>query len=191
MKRLFFALDLPASIRDELESLQESIEEHLRGGVRVRWTPRENLHLTLKFLGTLEDGLVLRLREIGDELVDDVEPVEMTVRDVGAFPSPAHPRILWAGVDRQSQELLAKLHGRLEERLRPIDVEPDEHDFTAHVTIGRVKSSRGPALTDWRAELPTGPYGEMQLEELVLYESELDDSGAEYTVLHRSPFGGG
>lgn len=191
MKRLFFAIDLAAPVRDELDELQQKFEAQLDPGMRVRWTPRANLHLTVKFLGATEPDLVGSLTDLADDITADAAPFEMTTTTLGAFPRPNRPRILWAGVDTDSAERLSKIHRRLEDTLveAPYKVDRDEHEFTAHITFGRVKSSRSPNLADLEDSLPDGPYGTTDVEALTLYESELTAEGAEYSVIHRSPLG--
>lgn len=190
MKRLFFAIDLSEDVVEGLGRLQEEFDAHLGNAVRVRWTPAENLHLTLKFLGATEKDLIESVAAEMDEIAADAAPFEMTVRGIGAFPHPGHPRILWAGVDESSAAELTEMHGALEDRLAGrFEVDRDDHDFQAHVTFGRVKSSRAPDLPGLRSDLPEGPFGEVAVDEVVLYESELDDSGASYRVLHRSKLG--
>lgn len=190
-KRLFYAIDLSDPVLDELEDLQDRFREHVPGGARIRWTPRENIHLTLKFLGSMEADLVGELGDVMDDLVADLDPFSMTVTGLGAFPHPKNPRILWVGADDESSETLATLHRNLESALEPYDVDRDNHAFKAHITYGRVKSSKSPNLNAVESELPAGPFGTTQIEDVALYESELSPSGSEYTVLHRSPLEGG
>ncbi len=189
-KRLFFALQLSEQTLDALGDLQEAFRPHVPAGVRVRWTPRENLHVTLKFLGSTEADLVGELGEVMDELVEPLSPFSATVDDLGAFPHPHHPRILWAGVDRKASERLAELHRELEAALEPYAIDRDEHPFKAHVTFGRVKSNKAFDLNELRSEVSEGPFGETRIDEVVLYESELTPDGSNYTVRHRSPLGG-
>jgi 2'-5' RNA ligase len=190
MKRLFIALDLSDDALDALESLQEACRAQIPSGVRMRWTPRENMHLTLKFLGSTEEDLIESLCETIDELAARTDPLSMQVEHLGAFPHPRRPRILWAGVDRDSAERLGELHRQFEDELESeYEIDRDEHPFKAHVTYGRVKSSKAPKFHKIESDLPEGPYGTTEVAEIILYESELDESGATHRVLHRSPLG--
>jgi 2'-5' RNA ligase len=188
-KRLFYALELSDEVLDELQALQSDFQPHIPEGVRVRWTPRENLHLTLKFLGSTEADLVGELGDRMDELVADLSQFSMTVEGIGAFPHPHHPRILWTGIDPSSSETLSELHRNLESALDPYDIERDEHAFKAHITFGRIKSNKAFDLNDLLPSVSDGPFGETRVEEVVLYESELTQDGSNYTALHRSPLG--
>ena len=191
MKRLFFALDLSEEVLDSLEALQEACRTELPRGVRMRWTPRENMHLTVKFLGSTEEDLVEPLCEAIDEIAAQTAPFELQVEHLGAFPHPRRPRILWTGVDRQSAERLAELHRQIEAELEEsFEIDRDEHPFQAHMTYGRVKSGKAPKFDKMEPNLPEGPYGTSAVSEIVLYESELDGSGATHRVVHRSPLGG-
>ena len=188
-KRLFYAIDLSEDVLDELQDLQAQYQRQIPDKVRIRWTPRENLHLTLKFLGSMEADLIGELADLMDELAADFDPFTMTVAGLGAFPHPKNPRILWAGVDDDSSAQLATLHRRLEDALDPYDVDRDNHPFKAHITYGRVKSNNAPSLKKVEPDLPDGPYGDATVADVVLYESELSPDGSTYTVLHRSPLG--
>lgn len=189
-ERLFYALDLADEVVDRLQSLQEAFAAEVPDPVNIRWTPPENMHLTLKFLGSQEAELAEEFGVVMDELAGGLAPFEMTLQNVGAFPHPRHPRILWVGVDLESAERLAELHRRLEERLEAYDVDRDEHAFKAHVTFGRIKSSNAPKLSSVESALPSGPFGTTAVDEILLYESELSPDGSTYTLRHRSPLGG-
>jgi len=73
-KRLFYALDLSDDVLRDLQDLQDECRRHVSDGVRIRWTPPENMHLTLKFLGSVEADLVGELGDLMDDLVADLEP---------------------------------------------------------------------------------------------------------------------
>jgi len=187
-KRLFFAVDLTDESLDALEELQQSLAPNVSDSVRIRWTPRSNLHLTLKFLGSHEADLVDEFGRTMDEVVSDVAPFELTLSGLGAFPHPNNPRILWVGADEESSALLATLHSDIQKRLEPYGVEEDEHPFKAHVTVGRVKSNNSPPLRSIRPEQLPDDFGTSRVDSVTLYESELDDTGATYHLRHRSPF---
>lgn len=189
--RLFYALDLSDETLDALQELQQACESQIPSGVRVRWTPRENLHLTLKFLGSMEEDLVEDLGELMDGLVGDLGPFRMRTEGIGAFPHPKRPRILWAGVDPESAAQLATLHRRLEDELDSFDVEEDNHPFKAHITFGRIKSGKSVNLNSLRSSLPEGPFGESEIGEVVLYKSELRPEGSNYRVVYQSHLGRG
>lgn len=186
-KRLFFALDLSEESLDRLVDLQDGFREETPDGVRIRWTPRSNMHLTLKFLGSHEPDLIDEFAAVMDELTADLEPFEMTVEGLGAFPHPRDPRILWVGVDDESAAQLATLHRDTEKRLERYGVEEDEHPFKAHITVGRVKSGNAPKLSSLQPDDLRDTFGSTEVDAVTLYESELDDSGATYHVRHRSP----
>lgn len=189
-KRLFFALDLSDEALDGLGALQDSYRRNVPDGVRIRWTPRPNMHLTLKFLGSHEADLIDPFGDAMDELVADLDPFEMTLRGLGAFPHPRSPRILWVGADQETSATLQTLHRNAERRLDDFGVEEDEHSYKAHVTVGRVKSSNAPTLDALRPDEVPDHLGTTLVQAVTLYESELDDSGATYHVRHRSPLGG-
>jgi 2'-5' RNA ligase len=188
MQRLFVAIELNDETKEGLHALQQAFEPRLSSGMRIRWTDPDNLHLTLKFLGATEDDLVDEVTDVVERAARQTDPFELTARGIGAFPRPNYPRILWAGVDEEASGTLGPIHQFLEDSLfePPFDVDRDEHAFSAHITVGRVKSSRAPKLTKIRNELPQGPYGTTDVRALTLYESNLDQSGPDYRIIHRA-----
>src|SRR3954467_14784444 len=108
--RTFIAVDVDKSIRERMVSLQETLA---RSGTDVKWTEPENLHVTLLFLGEVDDREVVSVCRAVTESCAQVAPFAMQVERAGCFPNPRRPRILWAGVGQGTQELCA-LHDLLE-----------------------------------------------------------------------------
>lgn len=191
MKRLFTAVDIPDAIAEELADLQNEIRGQLQAGMRVSWVPASDIHLTLKFLGSVEADIVDKLGDLMRDVATTETPFQMQVRNVGAFPAPNNPRILWVGADPESGTVLKRLHDRLEQRFHhDYDIDFDEHSFKPHFTLGRVKSSRAPNLVEIKPNLPDGPFGTCKVKQISMYESELTHEGAEYTEIRRAPLSG-
>jgi len=191
MKRLFTAVDIPDSIAEALGDLQNDIRDQLQAGMRVSWVPASDIHLTLKFLGSVEADIVDNLGDIMRDVATTEAPFELQVRHIGAFPAPNNPRILWVGADPGSGTVLSRLHDRLEQRFHDdYDIDFDEHSFKPHFTLGRVKSNRAPDLLEIKPNLPDGPFGTCKVKQISMYESELTHEGAEYTEIRRAPLSG-
>jgi 2'-5' RNA ligase len=191
MKRLFAAIDLSREVVDSIQSLQKAFREQLDASMRIRWTPPENMHVTLKFLGATEADLVDPVGEMLESHAASIEPFEMEVAGLGAFPRPNQPRVLWAGIDAASNDRLRRFHESFEGELEEsFDIDEDEHAFEGHVTFGRVKSSHSPNLAELESQLPRGPFGAFEVDEFLLYESERTPDGAEYTIIRRASLGG-
>jgi RNA 2',3'-cyclic 3'-phosphodiesterase len=159
--------------------------ERLRPLARdVAWVGRDNFHLTLKFLGGVEpgrlDAVITSLAEVGRAR----SPFELAVRDLGAFPSRSRPRVLWAGVD-EGAGAAGALAAAVDDALAPLGFEREARAFSAHVTLGRVRSPRpDPRLAE---ALRGDAYGRQRVEHLSLMRSELSPRGARYTELAALP----
>src|SRR5437867_12947274 len=106
MKRLrtFIGIDLGKTVRDKAVALQESLA---RAGTEVKWVEPENLHVTLLFLGEVEDREMARVCKIVEEATRQQPVFSMTVETVGCFPNPRRPRVVWVGVGEGTQPLCA------------------------------------------------------------------------------------
>jgi 2'-5' RNA ligase len=186
--RTFIAVGIDKTIRDRAEALQQALG---RSGVEVKWVEPGNLHVTLLFLGEVEDRSVPDVCRVVAECAAEHEPFEMSIEAAGAFPTIRRPRTLWVGVGAGQQELVA-LHDELEPPLLDLGCyRREERQYTPHLTLGRVRSERGSeplatALTrhaGWQC-------GQLRVREVLVMSSELRAEGPEYTVLSRAKLGG-
>ncbi len=175
--RLFIACPLPEEIRSELQRLQ-ALLKHRRE--LVHWPPPENLHLTVAFLGEVEEARIPRILEAMEAACRGRLRPELELGANGWFGKGAQPRVLWTGLQDKGK-CLTELVRQLEQELREAGFSLERRRFRAHITIGRVKRGSeelcGAHLLS--APLPLGfrPRG------LVLYESRLKPTGAEYREL--------
>lgn len=185
--RAFVAIELPLSVR---EALMVCIDQLRKTGAHVSWTPPDNLHITLAFLGDIGADAVARVAGLQDELSANEEPFELECAGLGTFGSARSPRIIWAGVC-DSMERLGPLQKRLAERLKEAGFHLEDRPFHAHVTLGRVRSQRGARdLTSALASDKKAQFGRFRVGRLLLMRSHLEPHGARYTLLHASPMKG-
>jgi 2'-5' RNA ligase len=186
--RTFIALGLDRAIHDRTVTLQESLA---RTGADVKWTEPDNLHLTLLFLGEVDERALLDVcRAVGD-CARPRAPFATSVEKTGCFPNARRPRVLWVGVGEGLQEVVA-LHDALESVLLELGCyRREDRQYTPHVTLGRVRSEQpneklSAAVTknaDWQG-------GRMVVREVLVMSSELGPDGPVYAVLSRAPLGG-
>lgn len=173
------AILLPDTVRAALAAEIERLRRRARG---VSWVTAENLHLTLKFLGGVEPH---RLDGVASTLADVVtaEPAfRLTLRGLGAFPSPTRPRVIWAGVAGPAE--IVRLATRVEEALAGLGFARDGRPFSAHVTLGRIhEPQRDPVLAAALAEGAEREFGAIGVDRISLMRSDLSPRGARYTVL--------
>ena len=181
--RTFIAVEVDKNIRERMVTLQETLA---RSGTDVNWTQPENMHVTLLFLGEVDERDVVSVCRAVSACCEKLAPFTMKVERAGCFPNPRRPRILWVGVGDGTQELCA-LHDALETPLLELGCyRREERQYTPHITLGRVKGQR-PAdrlaeelqrQLGWRA-------GEAEVREVVVMSSELRPEGPVYAVLSR------
>ena len=187
MIRSFLAIELPRMILKKIEEVQEDLKS---SRADVRWVSPEKIHLTLKFFGNIEESKVEAIGEAIGEPVRNTTPFSLGVRGMGAFPHPKNPRVIWMGlVDEKG--VLGPFQKHLEAELEKIGFESEKRPFQPHLTLGRVNSSRG------REELIGGmeryreeAFGELRVERVILFKSDLRPSGPIYTPLREIGLGG-
>jgi len=155
----------------------------------VVWVGRDNAHLTLKFLGGVDAARLDAVAEALNGAAAGAGPFDLGVGGLGAFPSPARARVLWAGVDEGAAEAAA-LAGRVDEALAPLGFAREAREFSAHVTLGRVRTPRSnPGVA--AALGGAGPFGRQRVDRLALMRSELSPRGPRYTELAAAPLAAG
>jgi 2'-5' RNA ligase len=183
MIRAFVALELPEPVRQALLDAIDGVRAAAPG--KLAWTPGDNLHLTLAFLGGSEpERLALladRLREIGSR--HRAFPLELA--GTGQFPHARRPSVLWVGV-KPSPALMA-LQAEVADAARGLGWELESRPFAAHLTCARVKVPGPPgALAEAWAQARIGPV-RWQVDALALMRSDTRPSGAVYTAMERRP----
>lgn len=181
--RTFIAIEISPGVHKRLAEAQDRLRA---ARCAVKWVKPELIHLTLRFLGDIEDDALGGLEQLLASAVEEVDPFELTVSGLGAFPERGAPRVVWAGV--QDAGSLTVLHSRIEAGVRRLGFEPDDHPFAPHLTVGRVKEPRGADAL--RALIEAGAatqFGSSPVRDLALMLSTLSPSGPTYTPLRRRP----
>ncbi len=189
--RSFVAVELPDEARVALADLQEDLKAQVPPKT-VRWTRPASIHLTLQFLGDVAPGVVEPIAGALRGVCADYAPFTFELRDLGVFPNPNRPRIVWVGVAEPSGTLIA-LQKEVTQSLEPLGFEPEKRAYTPHLTIGRAdrRASRrelaevGELVT--RSEV--GALCQVQVEHITLMKSDLQPGGAVYTPLAVLPLG--
>jgi 2'-5' RNA ligase len=188
--RAFIAIALPDGVRQRIANFQHAWREALRGN-SIRWTPADQIHLTLRFLGNVPThagpGLEAALRRA----CQGVPGFELEAGGSGCFPDARKPRVLWIGVDGDLKTLM-QLHARVTDETKTWG-EMETREFRAHLTIGRVKDASPPVSRDiaQRAQTMTcGELGRWRVREVVLMRSELSPGGATHFEMARVELAG-
>lgn len=188
--RSFLAVLLPDDVRRRLDAAATGLR---RQAPAVAWVRADNLHLTLRFLGSVDETTLGRAREALEATAEATPPFPVTLGGFGGFPGARAPRVVWAGVTVGAEALIA-LHARLEAALAARGIPSEGRPFHPHVTLGRARSPRGaPELAG-----PLGPggggaaeaIGELVVDAVHLMRSDLAPGGARYGVLARGALRG-
>jgi RNA 2',3'-cyclic 3'-phosphodiesterase len=185
--RLFFAICMDVSAAGAIADLQSALQRRARDP-GIRWTPRAQLHYTLKFLGEVAEERVAGCCNAAREAVQSSAPFRLELAGVGAFPGHRSPRVLWVGA-AAGGELLAPLAARLDAMLSLLGFEAEKRPFTPHLTIARVKgaSAETAAARLLDAE-QVGTLALTSIDRMVLMQSCLSPKGATYSVVETFPF---
>ncbi len=186
--RIFVALEIPQTLRDELE--RRSLAAR-RGRPKARWVRPEGMHLTLSFLGDTDPARLPDLhRELAVAFASE-PPIELEIGEVGGFPPRGRVRTLWAGIETVGGGDLAAVRTEVAQAVaRAAGVRPERRPFHPHVTLARCSRPWPRAAL----EAFTAAFGEPIAERFVvregtLFESELRPSGARYRVVKEYPLG--
>jgi 2'-5' RNA ligase len=180
--RSFIAIEVASNVGQSLGELQEELARDVPGRA-VRWVEPGNIHLTLKFLGDTETSAVGAIKSRLEEVASGFGPFEIRLGKLGCFPNPRRPRVVWVGIEGDLEPLLG-LQQAVEQSLAELGWPPESRRFHPHLTLGRVKDSRQVI----EARLPWGRQpadGQQHVTEVCLIESDLQPTGAVYTVLKR------
>jgi 2'-5' RNA ligase len=182
MIRAFIAIDLPEDVRVAIDDAQTRLKQaHV--GVKISWTKVENLHLTLQFLGYIEEAVIEKIKSALQSVAAQHPPFEVLVRGAGAFPNENRPRVIWVGCDDLEGRLKA-LAGAVQAAMEPLGFQPEHREFSAHLTLGRVKVPRPDvALTRAIDSLKDTAFGTLRAQAIHLFESQLHPEGSRYTKL--------
>jgi len=182
--RSFIAIELSPTIKAHIEEIQNKLKSSTSD---VRWVRPEGMHLTLKFLGNIEEEKISALSDVVTQCTSDITSFSLTVHTLGAFPNEKNPKVIWVAASDDSGNL-STLQQTLEYRLSTMGFKVEKRAFSPHLTLGRLKSPKGKKelcnnLSDHK-QLECGTF---EAREVCLFKSELKPRGAIYTKLKVFP----
>ncbi|MBI3357612.1 MAG: RNA 2',3'-cyclic phosphodiesterase [Nitrospirae bacterium] len=198
MIRAFLAVELSEDLRAHIAQVQRDLKQRLSReiskGVRISWVQPNSIHLTVKFLGDIDEQHVDPLREALSTLIKSHPIIQIPMQRLGAFPHPQQPRVLWVGPSElwekgEDAKRLAELHQAVEGCCQSFGFAPEGRPLSPHLTVARIKEG-GPSVGQALAkngvmDRPLSPLllGLMVVGSVVLMKSELRPTGAVYTKL--------
>jgi len=184
--RAFVAIEIDEPIREALAAL---ISELRALDAPVKWVEPQNIHLTLKFLGSVPDASVPKAIDILRACCQGVSPFQLEVKGAGAFPDLKRPRVLFVSAEDRPPTA-ADLARRLNEQMAELGVEREDRPFQNHITLGRLKMPRPiPALAQRLEALAARLFGSMTVQRVTLMQSDLRPGGPVYTAVQQIELG--
>ncbi len=185
MMRAFIAIDLNDVVRASLGRIQEKLRV---ADAAVKGVKPGNAHLTLKFLGEISEADAESVKSFLDEAAGDAREFQVAFSGLGFFPDSRRPRVLWAGISSGADEL-RHIAGRIDKRTATLGIPKEKRVFSAHLTLGRIKSNRNiEALVSLVEKSKDVRAGELAAREVHLIRSVLSQTGPTYTKLYTAEF---
>jgi 2'-5' RNA ligase len=176
--RTFIAIEIPDAIQTKIAQLQEELKPARES---ISWTKAHKIHLTLKFLGEVEETLLPDIIKEVTSVCTTQTPFDFEIKNMGCFPNPRRARVVWVGTDNPGQQL-STLAKNIEDCLIQFGFSKENRKFNPHLTIGRVKSPLGESFIETiKAKSFYG--GRITAAEIAVIKSDLKPTGAVYTPL--------
>ncbi len=173
--RLFIAISLNSQLQQELTELQEKFRA-LKG---IRWVKPQNIHLTLNFLGEVDEQRIPLIKEAMQRAVPGTSPFLISFGGLGVFPNLKAPRVIWLGLSPEKEVIV--LQQKLEKELAKIGFSVEKRKFHPHLTLGRVK--RG-FIKKIGEEGDTSLSSKLRVDKIGLIQSKLTPEGPIYSVVY-------
>lgn len=180
--RAFISVDLDPS--PLLENLAKALQNT---GARLRPVRMDQIHMTLKFLGSTDEKLAPKIEDIMKESVRDVRPFEVGLKGTGAFPNMRYIKVIWIGLTNSGP--LAQISEFLDKETHTLGFKRESRKFSPHVTIARMKGSTGKdEIRGILEKTRDADFGTQMVERLYLKKSVLEKTGPVYTNVAEVPF---
>ena len=179
MPRLFAAIELGADALHHVADEQTRLAETMRGA-SIRWTKRDQLHITLVFIGEVSDERAGTIIEVMRDVIPH-PPFRFELGGIGAFPPHGAPRVLWIGV-KSGAESIVRVQGLLVDRLEGVGVKREPRPFSPHITLARWRESRPSDRPRPRSANPP-TIAHVEVNSVTLFQSRMSSTGSTYTRL--------
>ena len=195
MIRAFLAVELSDELRAELATVQQElkrkIEPEMKRNTRIAWARPASIHLTMKFLGDMDEQVADPLLAAVEQAIGSLMAVNVPLERLGAFPLPQSPRVLWVGPSESWERgaearRVAEIHGAIEQACEGLGFHRETRPFSPHLTLARIRVGErhiGVALAKGGVLDRTLSLGALAVDSVVLMKSELRPTGSVYTKL--------
>lgn len=186
--RTFIAVDISDEQRTAMEMVQQQLQS---AGLTAKWVRPDDFHITLHFLGEINEREVGALCNVINRVAKKAPPLTLGIAGLGAFPNLRRPKTIWAGVTEGAEEL-SRIHDALRDPLAELGCyRHEDRRYTPHLTLGRCKAQEeSEAAAAELAKYATWSAGSRPVHEIRLYRSESTRKGFEYSILGRGELRG-
>jgi 2'-5' RNA ligase len=188
--RLFVAVEIGEILAQGAAKLTEELQRRAIEAARrakVTWIPAERMHLTIRFIGEVDDEKASMVRTVLEKPLV-VTPFNLTLCGVGTFPKSGTPRVVWLGVT-DGREPLLRLEHAITARLGHLGIPEEERAYSPHLTLARVREPAGLQSARLVDGLADRLIGTTHIETITLFQSKLSPKGPTYTPLVRTRLG--
>ena len=182
--RTFIAIEMPAEAKELIAAYVGRLKCLVSKG--IKWVDPRTAHLTLAFLGNVPDTRLPTLPQIVDSVAAASPPIHLKTGPLGAFPNPRRPRVLWLGLDGDTQ-LLSRMQGHLQDALEADGFPRERRAFNSHVTLGRARGKGAIPIPEAVLNRLAEDTLALEVREIVLMSSVLTARGPIHTPIHRAP----
>jgi len=180
MLRAFIAIEINDQIKQKISKLISILK---KSDTDAKWADEGQMHLTLKFLGNINKDKLLEISDAMSFISNNFKPFAVSFSKIGAFPDTNHPRVIWLGVDKGSENLKI-LNDKIEATLEKLGFVKESRKFEPHLTLARIRSPKNISnLIKLIRETSYDIGNEAPINKLTLFQSSLDPKGAVYSVL--------
>ena len=177
--RSFIAINLPETVREHIGDFIRNLKS---AGGNVKWVRSGNIHITLKFLGELEEHKIENIQDVIKRIASNNKPFQVSLEGKGGFPNLSHPRILWIGI-QTGYEALKQIAEDMESSLEPLGFLKEKRSFSPHVTVGRVRSVSDIRSLTERMQKMEFKKTFFKVDQIELIKSDLTPRGPIYTPI--------
>lgn len=176
--RTFIAIKIPKEIKDKLTKLENDLRNGVFREASIKWVKPENIHLTLKFIGEIDERKLEDIKTGLKKVLREFSPFRLSFSGVGGFPNLRKPRVIWVGMKEDKQTVIS-LATKIEDALERYGIKKEKREKSPHITIGRVKrpvvlDSKVVEELEFKAE-------SFKVAEIFLIKSQLTPEGPIYT----------
>ena len=184
--RTFIAIELEEKIKELLSKIQAELK---KSGEDIKWVNPRDIHLTLKFLGEVEEQKIPKIIQLLKEAACATKPFTIELNTLGGFPTLRSPRVIWAGIEKGKGELTRLAH-TIEDAIVSLKSPKENRAFSTHFTLGRIKHIKDTQGFQKEVEQIQFPLLAQEVTSVTLFKSTLTPKGPIYEKLTETNLSG-